>query len=145
METSEILFALLRHVVCGEALKEETRNACTPEALESVYALAKKQDLAHLVAQAAERLSVPECEVLQKLKKARMGAIYRYVRMDHALEGICRILEAAQIPFVPLKGAVLRQYYPEPWMRTSGDIDILVQEKDFERAVRVRMINTRTN
>ena len=26
-----------------------------------------------------------------------------------------------------LKGAVLRQYYPEPWLRTSGDIDILVE------------------
>ena len=36
---------------------------------------------------------------------------------------------------MPLKGAVLRNYYPEPWLRTSCDIDILVAEEDLERAV----------
>lgn len=135
METTDILFALLRHAVCGEELNEQTIAACTPEKLEEVYALAKKHDLAHLVAYAVEGLQIPACEVTDKLKKAKMKAIYRYARMEYELERICRVLEQAEIPFIPLKGSVLRKYYPEPWMRTSGDIDVLVKETDFQRAV----------
>lgn len=137
METTDILFALLRHAVCGQELDEETKKACTPENLEAVYTLAKKHDLAHLVAFAVEGLDVPACEVLTKLKNVKMRAIYRYARMDLEFERLCQTLEDAQIPFIPLKGSVLRQYYPQPWMRTSGDIDVLVKETDFEHAIKV--------
>lgn len=136
METTDILFALLRHAVCGQELDEETKKACTPENLEAVYTLAKKHDLAHLVAHAVEGLYIPPCEVLTKLKNTKMRAIYRYARMDLEFERLCQALEEAQIPFIPLKGSVLRQYYPQPWMRTSGDIDVLVKETDFECAVK---------
>ena len=33
----------------------------------------------------------------------------------------------------------LREEYPEPWLRTSGDIDILVHEQDVKRASQVLM------
>jgi hypothetical protein len=46
-------------------------------------------------------------------------------------------LEDAQIYFIPLKGAVLRAYYPEPWMRTSCDVDILVQKEQLDAASKV--------
>ena len=36
---------------------------------------------------------------------------------------------------MPLKGSVLRASYPQDWMRTSCDIDILVHREDLERAV----------
>ncbi|MCD8107268.1 MAG: nucleotidyltransferase family protein [Oscillospiraceae bacterium] len=39
------------------------------------------------------------------------------------------------IPFIPLKGIVLKQYYSESYMRTCGDIDILIHEVDTKRAV----------
>lgn len=136
MDTIDILFALLRHVVCGETLEDETKKACTPENMDKVYALAKKHDLAHLVAHAVETLDIPDCEVLVKLKNAKIKAIGRYARIDYEYARICKTLEATQIPFIPLKGSVIRQYYPAPWMRTSGDIDILVKECDLDRAVK---------
>jgi hypothetical protein len=43
-------------------------------------------------------------------------------------------MEHRGIPYMPLKGAIIRQYYPRPWMRTSCDIDILVKAEDLERA-----------
>lgn len=135
METTDILFALLRYAVCGEDLNKQTAEACTSANLEAVYNLAKKHDLAHLVAHAVEGLNLPECEALTKLKNAKMRAIYRYARMSYEYEQISRILEDAEVCFIPLKGSVLRGYYPEPWMRTSGDIDILVKDMDFDRAI----------
>ena len=44
------------------------------------------------------------------------------------------VFQKAKIPFVPLKGAVIRRLYPEPWMRTSCDIDILIHPGDTKRA-----------
>lgn len=96
-----------------------------------------KHDLAHLVAHGLEKMNLPASEALDKFKTSKMRAIYRYARMQYEYERICSILEEANIIFVPLKGAVLRQYYPEPWMRTSCDIDILVREEELDAAERV--------
>ena len=35
---------------------------------------------------------------------------------------------------MPLKGSVITKHYPEPWMRTSCDMDILVKQEDLEKA-----------
>lgn len=137
METTDLLFALLRHAVCGEKLNTESMEACTPDALAAVYALANQHDVAHLVAHAVEDIQISDYEVLAKLKKAKMTAVYRYAKLDYEYTRTCSTLENAGIPFIPLKGAVLRQYYPEPWMRTSCDIDILVQKEHLDQAITV--------
>lgn len=141
METTILFFALLRHAVCGEALREEAKNACTSENLEAVYALAQKHDLSHLIGHALEKLDLPDCEALTKLRTAKLKAIYRYAKMDYELECLRNIFENAHICFIPLKGSILRNFYPESWMRTSCDIDILVREVDLEAAVQILMDN----
>ena len=137
MDKTQLLFALLRIAVCGEPVTEEVKAACTPELLEQVYALASGHDLAHLVGQAASKLGLQESEALTKCKQAAMQAFGRYMQLNYAYEQTCAVLEKGKIPFIPLKGSVLRNYYPEPWMRTSCDMDILVREKDLETATRV--------
>lgn len=137
METTDLLFALLRHAVCGKELNTEIVHACTPEKLEEVYVLAQKHDIAHLVAHALEAADLPACDALVKLKKAKITAIYRYAKQDYEFTRACGALDAARIPFIPLKGSVLRQYYPEPWMRTSCDIDILVKKSNLNHAISI--------
>lgn len=137
MGTEELLFALLRAAVCGEAVEGKTKDACTPDMLEAVYALARRYDLAHLVGQAASKLGLSESEPLAKCKQAAMRAFMRYMQMNYSYEQICAALEEACIPFIPLKGSVLRDSYPEPWMRTSCDIDVLVHESDLGKAIGV--------
>lgn len=134
MQTEQLLFALLRDTVCGQPVPEDTKAECTAEMLEQVYTLAAKHDLAHLAGQALSKLDLPESEGLEKFKGITKQAIFRYVRLDLTYTQICETLEKAEIPFVPLKGSVLRNDYPEPWMRTSSDIDILVQETHLEAA-----------
>lgn len=134
MNKEAVLFALLRIAVCGETGTDELRAACTEACLEEVYVLALKYDLAHLVGQGASKLNLEACEALNQCKQSAMQAFMRYGRMNYEYESVCGVLEAEQIPFIPLKGAVLRQWYPEPWMRTSCDMDILVHKEDAERA-----------
>lgn len=137
MNKEAVLFALIRSVICGETVSEEIKAVCTPELLENVYTLASKHDLAHMVGQAASKLDLPESEALTKCKQTAMQAVFRYMRLEHAYQQVCQSLEKTQILFIPLKGAVLRAYYPEPWMRTSCDVDILVKETQLDAAAKV--------
>jgi hypothetical protein len=66
--------------------------------------------------------------------KQQQLAVSRYERINYELNRLTEILEKGKIPFIPLKGSVLRDYYPEPWMRTSCDIDILIKVEDLDRA-----------
>ena len=135
MNTQQVLFALIRNVICEETVSEDIKCACTAEMLEGVYTLAAKHDLAHLVGQAVSKLDLPDSEILDKCKKSAMHALMRYMQLNYEYEQVLKTLEQAKTPFIPLKGAVLRADYPEPWMRTSCDVDILVQEQQLDTAV----------
>ena len=135
MDRVTVLFPLIRSVICKETLSEAVVASCTPEMLESVYTLARNHDLAHLVGQAVSKLGLPDSEALKKCKDAAMQAFMRYMRQDYEYQRTCRTLEAAGVPFMPLKGSVLRAYYPEGWMRTSCDADILVRPEDLTAAI----------
>lgn len=54
---------------------------------------------------------------------------------------IHRLFTEAGIPYVTIKGCVSASYYPEPNLRTMGDVDFLVAESDFERAKEVLLKN----
>lgn len=136
MQTETVLFSLLASEVCGRPVNEDIKAAISPELVKEVYNLSQKHDLAHLAGQALTKLGVlGEDETSQKLKKCAMQAVYRYVSMNYEYRRICKELENARIPFIPLKGSVIRDWYPEPWMRTSCDIDILVHDEDVKPAI----------
>lgn len=134
MNAEGILLALVGAAVCGASVAEEVKTACTPEMLDAVCALADRHDLTHLVGQAASKLGLPESDALARSKKRAMQAFMRYTQQNYAYEQTCNALEEAKIPFIPLKGSVLRRFYPEPWLRTSCDMDILVRPEDLEQA-----------
>lgn len=113
-----------------------------------VYKLSKAHDVAHLVGDALNKSGVFEslpadiqeseraaiAKVKEKFDEQIFTAVYRYENINYESERLKETLEEAEIPYIPLKGAVIRKYYPEPWMRTSCDIDILVREEDLKRA-----------
>lgn len=138
-ELIKILFALLRFEISGAELCGTDKNLIKEEVLPALYKLSKKHDLAHLIGDALDKngLLVDGSEEKKRFLQERNMAVYRYEQLQYELECICDTFEEAKISFIPLKGAVIRQYYPEPWMRTSCDIDILVEESKLESAVEV--------
>lgn len=135
MTTEQILFCLLRYEICGVALPAEDFSY-DPDAL---YRLAKHHDMAHLVADALSKNGIlPENENLKNaFERAHMLAVYREIQMRAVMQKIREIFCREKIQFVPLKGEVIRSLYPEPWMRTSCDIDILIHEEDLKKAMQV--------
>ncbi|MBR5500017.1 MAG: nucleotidyltransferase family protein [Clostridia bacterium] len=130
----DILSAQLNQV----ALSPEVRARLTPELLSKLYRIAKRHDLAHVVGAVVMEngVEIPS-DLTAKFKKTDMLAVYRCAQQKQALEEIAAQFEMARIPYVPLKGAVLKSFYPTETMRTSCDVDILVRQEDLERACSV--------
>ncbi len=139
VQVQNALFALLRYEICGVALSDEEKSAIVPEILQGLYGLSKAHDVVHLVADALLKNGLVDrnSPAGQAFSKQLQMAVFRYEQLQYELERICEVLEEAKVPYMPLKGSVLRAFYPEPWMRTSCDMDIYVQECDLERATAV--------
>jgi hypothetical protein len=134
-QTKKLLFATIRAAIKGKHIDREIKEFATENLLKDVIAVATKHDLTHLVAFGILKNELANGETKQELQQPIFRAIYRYERLNYDLNQLCEAFENAEIPFLPLKGSVIRKYYPETWMRTSCDIDILVKECDLRRAV----------
>ena len=53
------------------------------------------------------------------------------------IERIFRHLRAANVEPILIKGWAIARNYPEPGLRPSGDIDLLVRHEDYKTAIRV--------
>lgn len=129
---TELLFSFLKKAI--------HQNATLPESLSEedaafLDALSKAHDLSHLVGFAmAENKVLPKGKTGERLAKAHLSAIYRFERQNYEFLRIQSVLEEGKIPHIPLKGAVLRSLYPQAWMRTGCDLDILVHPEDLDTA-----------
>lgn len=129
-----MMFDLLRYECSGSW----RGSVISPEDTAPLFRLTKKHELSHLAADALEKLGFLSGSPCEGLFETRLfDAHYRYERYQHAFEQIGQWFEREKICYIPLKGLVLRSLYPEPWMRTGCDMDILVREKDFARARKI--------
>lgn len=128
----EILYYALHDMPAAADIKEKL----TADMLDSVYRLAKKQGLAQVVSQFVYQNQIQaEPQLQARLQQQELMAVYRCEQMKYAFGEICRVLDGAGIPYIPLKGSVIRPFYPSDIMRTSCDIDVLVHETDLEAAI----------
>ena len=130
-KVKESFFALIRNEICGESLPNDYEYD-----VGKLLRVALKHDVANLIADALlKNGKIDDGDAFFKtVKKQRSFAIARETQRVCFCEKIRASFAENKIPFVPLKGAVLSVLYPESWMRTSCDVDILVREEDFDRA-----------
>ena len=126
----EILFPVLQS---GLGLDRPPLSLSEDDCRE-LAAFGTRQSILPLLLRGMKRQGVPR-QWLEEQKQGESLCLYRYVLHKDALEKIGAVLDGAEIPWIPLKGAVIRDLYPEPWMRTSSDVDVLVHEEDLDRAV----------
>ncbi len=141
MEEKE-LQQLLIEIICSEVTDEQLdaniTEKLTPNVILKLYELSIAHDMAHIVSAALGKLEFSiDNEIMAKFQKQEMLSVYRCERIKYEFEQICKALNEANIIYVPLKGSVIRKYYPYDSMRTSCDIDILVEEEQLEYASNV--------
>ena len=133
------LLDLVRNEIFGNEISSQTKNLITEEFLKDLYKLSRAHDLAHIVGDSLDKngLIDENSEVGKRFLKEREKALFRVVQTDIEIETLFSVFDGAGIPYIPLKGAVIRPLYPETWMRTSCDIDVLVKREDLQRAMDV--------
>lgn len=134
----EILRCELNEVKFNNSVKSQL----TPDIISALFLLAKRHDLAHIVSSCLYKNGLlTDGEMLAKFSKEEITSVYRHEQIKFAYSQICGILNKNSIEYIPLKGSVIRPYYPKESMRTSCDIDILIKEEMLDKAVNALMQN----
>ena len=133
----QIINSLIRYALDKDYTLPAWQKPLTTEDYAQLYKFSRKHDAIHLVAYSLINLGLmPEDkELFQKFQQGLLFAAYRVEQIQLAQKGAMEILNDNGINFILLKGSVIRDYYPEAWMRTSYDVDVLVKKEDFDKAV----------
>lgn len=124
----------------GWAVSGKTSELSLSVDWEALLKLAKRHMLLPLLCDGLQKAGcweeVPQ-EAAKALEKAYMQAVYQDAQMENIRHNLEQGLKNAQIPYVFLKGAVLKYDYPEPALRIMCDMDILVHTEDYPVVERI--------
>lgn len=109
--------------------------------MKSLLNVASRQSILYIVVTGIKNMG-GENLLPDDIKNRMLKTTYDYVQRKDSLSQISQVFEKNQIPYIPLKGAVLRDLYPQPCMRTSSDIDVLIHEEDLNKATAALQENT---
>ena len=144
MEISLTQQALLYLLNC--AVNDRVMEELPPEVdFEELYKLSKSHSVAAMVSYALDKGGYlkTECmtqELIQKWASARIGAIRKNLMFDAERKEIFRHLEEIGCWYMPLKGVVLKEMYPDVGMREMADNDILF-DHNFRKSLKDYMVN----
>ena len=132
----DIFIKILRSELTETELDSSVKEQLTPDVVSALYALADHHDLAHVIFSSLYKCGLKKDDALySKFEQKAIMSVYRNEQIKYAFAQICDIFDKASIPYIPLKGSVIRPYYPQESMRTSCDIDILVKEVNLKAAI----------
>ena len=103
-----------------------------------LFELAKIHSVAGIVAAMSKKHKFPmPAELSQKFDSYMMAAVSQSVTWDRLYKEVSEALAADNIRNIAVKGPVVKKYYPDPDLRTMGDIDLVVHKNDISRAHKV--------
>lgn len=103
--------------------------------VEALTQLAKRQKVAPLLAYVS--LSAPNAStpaILAKCGSALNAAVEDEALQTQEFNALNQAFREAGVCYMPLKGFLMRDLYPEAYLRTMSDYDVLVRPEDFDKA-----------
>lgn len=106
---------------------------------EYLYKLCKAHKIEAMVCNGVEHMAKeqqPPEKIMEKLKKKRKKEEFRDAIQQLSLEELLDAFETEGIDCIPLKGILMKQFYPDTSLRMMADLDILYrpeQEEDVHR------------
>lgn len=96
-----------------------------------IYEISLRHDVENLVFVSVDMLKNKPDEILYDRWRQRYYVRQRQcLYQDMALEELVETFTSKGIDCMPLKGSVIKNYYPNPDLRCMGDIDFLVREQN---------------
>lgn len=123
-----------------EELASLTRTALQGEAQPTIasdpiafFKLARENGLSGMVYPALKESDLP-IQIRERFKGDWLRYQARDVAQRAAVEELDRACDEVGLDHLYLKGVVVKECYPEPYMRAMGDIDVLFRREDMEKA-----------
>lgn len=136
MQNLKLMFNLLSSALFNKELNEYWKNnSYDINYVKSIYNLLKRHDLSHIIAYKLISLKIDKnSDLYKEFLTNILITDTKYKNMLKEKNKIADILEKNKFNHIFLKGfSVIRDLYPEPWMRTCGDIDLLVKKEDISK------------
>ena len=122
-------YDLIYLVSCSVNAQKPDKEKCAEMNLESVFEAARRHSLTVAAANALEQAVTPP----NFFTEEKFKALRRLSLLEHERAQILKALEENEIRYMPLKGIILKELYPQSGMREMSDNDILIDEsKAFE-------------
>jgi len=102
--------------------------------IREIVRFGKKQSIFPIVLHGIERMGKYSL-LVEEYKVDSIKNEYNYVQRKNTIEEITALCTKNEIPHILLKGAYLQCLYPNPSMRTSSDVDVLIKDEDLTRTV----------
>lgn len=104
---------------------------------EDLYELANIHSLTAIVTNEIMKLpneNKPDIQTFKKFKQQLGYVLISYNEKERIIGNLRDLFEKNEIPFIFVKGTHIRNLYPVKELRTSGDIDVYVNESDYAKA-----------
>lgn len=129
----DYLILLIRSAITGEKLEFSDEISSQ---FDKIMRLARLHEIAHLAAfSLINNQLLHDDKQIEIARKFIFDNAYTDTKNTHTYSLATEVLNKAGIPFVPLKGVIIKKLYPEGWMRSSCDIDILIHKSDIKKAI----------
>ena len=117
--------ALYHLMACGLHGAVPDASVLAQADMNEVYRLSRQHMITALTASAALKTDVPDSGLAERMQRDLDTAVYRAAMMDDARSWLCAFMDGAGIRYLPLKGILLQELYPEYGIREMTDNDIL--------------------
>lgn len=140
---SEYLLELLRSALNNTTSKEKPEDV----SWNAVYALAHKHSVTALAFFAIQKLkNPPEQELFQIWQTQNSKILVKGENQENELALLSDCFEKNAIAYMPLKGSVIRDLFPLPYLREMSDLDILIPVEKLQQACQLcETMGYRTN
>ena len=131
-KSEELLITFIRSQVFADKIALPNN---IDEHLEKIWDLASKHSLTTIVSSAMIQYNDISDDTKRFFSSNIFTNLCKSEKQDYELTKICELLCNKKIYHIPLKGSVIKNLYPQKWMRTSCDIDILIHDEDMDRTI----------
>lgn len=136
-EIYSMLFRILHFYLQGKDCVEITED----NSISELFNIAKIHSLNpivfHMLKDSKSLKKITDTPLYKSQKKEYRYAIYASAQQDECINEINKAFSQNNIKILFFKGAQLRNYYPVSALRTMGDLDCLIVEKDRQTAHKI--------
>lgn len=101
---------------------------------EKLEAMIKRQSLVTMVYPVIMRQADDAWRPLkERLRPVYDREIHKGMVQEYEIQSLLDDMEKDGIDCLPMKGWIMRNYYPDPLMRSMGDLDVLIRDMDSQK------------